>query len=52
LTLATREEIKWTKKDGKNLKIRNIKLKEAFINILDQIETFKQDPEKCLVCFF
>jgi DNA (cytosine-5)-methyltransferase 1 len=52
LTLATREKIKWTKKDGKNLKIRNIKLKEAFINILDQIETFKQSPEKYLVYLF
>ncbi|MDR2654445.1 MAG: hypothetical protein LBB39_04010 [Mycoplasmataceae bacterium] len=52
LTLATREEIKWTKKDGKNLKIRNIKLKEAFLNILDQIETFKQDPEKYLIYLF
>jgi DNA (cytosine-5)-methyltransferase 1 len=52
LTLATREEIKWTKKDGKTLKIRNIKLKEAFLNILDQIETFKQDHEKYLVYLF
>jgi DNA (cytosine-5)-methyltransferase 1 len=52
LTLAIRGEIKWTKKDGENLKIRNIKLKEAFINILDQIETFKQDPEKYLVYLF
>ncbi|MDR3195237.1 MAG: hypothetical protein LBT58_00335 [Endomicrobium sp.] len=52
LTLATREEIKWTKKDGKNLKIRNAKLKEAFLNILDQIETFKQASEKYLVYLF
>ncbi|MCA6072170.1 MAG: hypothetical protein LE178_01290 [Endomicrobium sp.] len=52
LTLATREEIKWTKKEGKNLKIRNVKLKEAFLNILDQIETFKQAPEKCLSYLF
>lgn len=41
LTLATREEIKWIKQDGKNLKIRDPKLKEAFLNILDQIETHK-----------
>ncbi|MDR0645627.1 MAG: DNA methyltransferase [Elusimicrobiota bacterium] len=52
LTLATREKIKWTKKDGKSLKIRNTKLKEAFLNILDQIEIFKQDPKRYLVYLF
>ncbi|MDR3112680.1 MAG: DNA methyltransferase [Elusimicrobiota bacterium] len=52
LTLATREDIKWTKEDGKNLKIRNRKLKESFINIFDQTETFKQSPEEYLVYLF
>ncbi|MDR3306582.1 MAG: hypothetical protein LBS61_02790 [Endomicrobium sp.] len=50
--MAIREEIKWTQKDGKNLKIRNKKLKEAFLNILDQIETFNKDPKKYLVYLF
>jgi DNA (cytosine-5)-methyltransferase 1 len=52
LTLATREKIKWTRKNGKNLKVRNAKLKEAFLNIFDQIETLKQDPKKYLVYLF
>lgn len=52
LTLATREAIKWTKKECKNLKIRNVKLKEAFLDILDQIETFKQAPGKYLIYLF
>lgn len=51
LTLSIREKVKWTKKDGKNLKIRNVKLKDAFLNIFDQIETFKQAPEKYLIYF-
>ncbi|MDR2192270.1 MAG: hypothetical protein LBO62_05280 [Endomicrobium sp.] len=52
LTLATREEIKWNKKDGINLKIRNKKLREAFLNIFDQVETFKKDPKKYLAYLF
>jgi DNA (cytosine-5)-methyltransferase 1 len=52
LTLAIREKIKWTKREGKNLKIRNVKLREAFLNIFDQIETFKQDPQKYLLYLF
>jgi DNA (cytosine-5)-methyltransferase 1 len=52
LTLATREEIKWTKQDGNNLKIKNEQLKEAFLNILYQIETFNQNPKKYLIYLF
>lgn len=52
LTLATRERIKWTKKEGKNLKIRNKELKETFLNILDDIETEKQTANNYLTAFF
>lgn len=52
LTLATREKIKWTKEDGQNLKIRNKKLKETFLTILDDIETNKQTSDEYLVAFF
>ncbi|MDR0485335.1 MAG: DNA methyltransferase [Elusimicrobiota bacterium] len=52
LTLSTREKIKWTKDEGQNLKIRNSELKEAFLNIFDQIEVFKQKPEIYLEYLF
>ena len=52
LTLATREKIKWTKKEGENLKIRNKELKETFLNILDDIETGKQTANRYLIAFF
>lgn len=44
LTLAIRERIAWTKEEGKNLKIRNKELQEAFLNILEQIEIHQADP--------
>jgi DNA (cytosine-5)-methyltransferase 1 len=43
--LTTRERIKWTKIEGKNLKIRNVSLKNSFLNIFEQIEVLKQDPK-------
>ena len=52
LTLATRERIKWTKTDGKNLKIRNKELKATFIEILDEIENGNQTPNNYLMGFF
>jgi len=52
LTLATREKIKWTKKEGINLKIRNKELKKTFLNILDEIETGKQTANRYLTAFF
>lgn len=45
LTLATREKIKWTKIEGNNLKIRNKKLRESFLEIFDQIEEKKKNPK-------
>jgi len=52
LTLATRERIKWNKKDGKNLKIRNEKLKNSFLNIFEQIEKYNRNPEEYLIYLF
>ncbi len=52
LTLAIREKIAWTKKDGKNLKIRNKELKEAFLNIFEQIEIHQANPWTYLCYIF
>jgi len=52
LTLSTRERIKWTKKEGNALKIRNKALKESFLNVFENIEERKQDPNKYLVYIF
>lgn len=52
LTLATRERIKWTKKDGTALKIRNKELKNSFLNIFDQIEVHKANAEEYLNYLF
>jgi DNA (cytosine-5)-methyltransferase 1 len=52
LTLATRERIKWTKKDGNALKIRNKALKNSFLNIFDQIEVYKVSAEDYLNYLF
>jgi DNA (cytosine-5)-methyltransferase 1 len=52
LTLATRERIPWTKKDGINLKIRNKKLRECFLNIFEQVELNKRNPKHYLNYLF
>lgn len=52
LTLATRERIPWTKKDGINLKIRNKKLRESFLNIFEQVELNKRNPKHYLNYLF
>ncbi len=52
LTLATRERIKWTKEEGEELKIRDKKLKESFLNIFEQIEKFKISPKEYLNYLF
>ncbi|TAD97881.1 MAG: DNA methyltransferase [Bacteroidetes bacterium] len=52
LTLATRERIKWTKDEGENLKIRDKKLKTAFLNIFEQIEIEKVNPKDYLNYIF
>lgn len=51
LTLATREKIPWTLKEGKNLKIRNEKLKKAFLAILNDVQLRKENPEPYLLYF-
>lgn len=48
LTLATRERIKWTKDEGRNLKIRDKKLRECFLEIFEQIEENQLNPETYL----
>lgn len=52
LTLSTRERIKWTKKDGNTLKIRNKNLKISFLNIFDQIEVHNKKPKDYLNYLF
>ncbi len=52
LTLATRERIKWTKEEGQNLKIRNKKLRESFLNIFEHIEGNKKNPKIYLTYIF
>jgi DNA (cytosine-5)-methyltransferase 1 len=50
LTLATRESIKWTLKDGQDLKIRNRALKEAFLDVLDDVQKRRGRAEEYLDC--
>lgn len=52
LTLATRERIKWTKEDGRQLKIRNKAVKNSYLELFDAIEKNKIGSEKCLVYIF
>lgn len=52
LTLATREKIKWSIKDGQNLKIRDKEVKKSFLEILDAIENNKVGPDDCLIYIF
>lgn len=52
LTLATREKIKWTKKEGKNLKIRNSTVKNSFLELFDAIEQDKINPRDVLSYLF
>jgi DNA (cytosine-5)-methyltransferase 1 len=52
LTLATRERIKWTKREGQNLKIRDKKLRECFLGAFEQVEERKQNPEIYLEYIF
>ncbi|MCL2039301.1 MAG: hypothetical protein FWG85_02600 [Bacteroidetes bacterium] len=44
LTLATREKVKWTLKEGNELKIRNKNVKNSFLTILDSIENKYINP--------
>lgn len=45
LTLATREKIKWNTREGNALKIRNKELKNSFLNIFNQVEVKKSNPQ-------
>ena len=51
LTLATREKIEWSIKDGKEIKIRNEKVKMSFLLIIDSIENHG-NAYCCLVYLF
>lgn len=51
LTLATREKIEWSIKNGKEIKIRNEKVKMSFLSIIDAIENNKS-AYCCLVYLF
>jgi DNA (cytosine-5)-methyltransferase 1 len=50
LTLATRESIKWTLKDGQDLKIRNHALKKVFLDVLDDVQKRRGRAEEYLDC--
>jgi DNA (cytosine-5)-methyltransferase 1 len=50
LTLATRESIKWTLKDGQDLKIRNHALKDVFLGVLDDVQKRRGRAEEYLDC--
>ncbi len=52
LTLATREKIKWTKKEGKNLKIRDKEVKKSFLEILDAVQSETVNPKDALTYIF
>ncbi len=52
LTLATRERIKWTIKEGQNLKIRDKEVKKSFLEIFDAVENNKVNPNDCLIYIF
>ncbi|MBI4823903.1 MAG: DNA methyltransferase [Nitrospirae bacterium] len=52
LTLATREKIKWTKKEGQNLKIRDAQVKNSFLELFDAVENKRVTPKECLVYIF
>lgn len=52
LTLATRERIKWTKTEGQNLKIRDKKLRESFLNIFEQVQENNANPKDYLTYIF
>src|SRR3989304_3201437 len=52
LTLATREKIKWTKRDGQNLKIRDAQVKKSFLALFDALENRQIKPKECLIYIF
>jgi DNA (cytosine-5)-methyltransferase 1 len=52
LTLATREKIAWTKKDGGGLKIRDTAVKNAFLAILDTVENGTVKPQDAIIYTF
>jgi len=52
LTLATREKIKWTKREGQNLKIRDAQVKKSFLELFDAVENKRINPKECLVYIF
>ncbi len=52
LTLATRERIRWTKDEGKGLKIRDKKLRDSFLNVFEQIEIGNKNPKEYLTYLF
>jgi len=52
LTLAIREKIDWTKKNGLNLKIRDQSVKKSFLELVDIVEVQKIDSSMLIEYFF
>jgi DNA (cytosine-5)-methyltransferase 1 len=52
LTLATREKIEWNKVDGQSLKIRDKRIKNSFLNIIDAVENKVVEPSYVLIYLF
>lgn len=52
LTLSIREKIKWTTREGQNLKIRDKNVKRSFLGLLEVIENNLASPEEILIRIF
>jgi DNA (cytosine-5)-methyltransferase 1 len=52
LTMATRAQVAWTKKDGQAIKVRNAAVKNAFLDILDAVENETVKPQDAVVYAF
>ena len=52
LSMSTREKIPWTKKEGMELKIRDVSVKKGFLEILDAVEKKTLNPRDAIGYIF
>jgi DNA (cytosine-5)-methyltransferase 1 len=52
LTMATRAQIAWTKRDGQAIKVRDKKVKNAFLDVLDAVEKGMVQPQDAIIYSF
>jgi DNA (cytosine-5)-methyltransferase 1 len=50
--MSTREKIPWTKKEGRELKIRNKAVKESFLEIIEAVQNRAVDPREVMSYIF